>query len=152
MRWDPSKVGKILVLGSESGSLNIFPASGQASDSLVLMSVPYERLLGAHIRAGLLGGTPELSNQGFFDRLGEAAEPGSPWSRLRQLEGVRDTASYVKYSRGKLHAYAIRSVPQHTDTVHVVIEGESTVYTLRGRISNALFAAILSNTQVAAIP
>lgn len=152
MRWDTSKVGKILVLSSDSGSLNIYPEGGNAKDSIVLMSVPYERLIGAYIRAGFLAPSPVLSNQDFFDRLGDPAEAASPFSRLRQLEGVRDSGSYLKFSRGKLHAYAIRSVSSHMDAVHFVIDGESTVYTLRGRISNELFHTILSNMQIVAVP
>lgn len=147
-----AQVGSILLLGSDLGGVNIFPKNGGRTESVLLGSIPHENLVGLFETSGLLDSRAKVSNEAFFDRLGRHAETSSSYEKLRRINGVARAKRYLKASRGGIHAYSILADPPVAESVYFVIDGDTTVYSLLGKVTPAMFDMILSNMTVAPIP
>jgi hypothetical protein len=147
-----ANVGNLLVLGSDTGGVHIFPGNRDPAASLLLGSIRHENLVGLFENSGLLSRFERLDNETFFDRLGVPADASSPLGKLRRINGLARAKRYLKASRGVIHAYSIQSDPPVAEAVYFVIDGDPTVYSLMGRVTPQLFELFLSNLQVAPIP
>jgi hypothetical protein len=147
-----AQVGSILLLGSDLGGVNIFPKNGDRAASVLLGSIQHENLVGLFETSGLLNRRESISNEAFFDRLGTPAETSSSFDKLRRINGVAHAKLYLKASRGGIHAYSIMADPPVAESVYFVIDGDTTVYSLMGKVTPQMFEMILSNMKVAPIP
>lgn len=147
-----AQIGNILVLGSDIGGVNIFPKSGDPTESVLLGSIRHENLVGLFESSGLLNRTDDISNEAFFDRLGMPAAASSSLAKLREIIGISRARRYLKASRNGIHAYSIQSAPPIAESVYFVIDGDPTVYSLMGKVTPPRFDVILSNMQVTPIP
>lgn len=152
MQLPLSSIGKILVVGSDFSGINLFPTDGAASKSVLFHSIPHERLVGLFEDSALLKRESRVSNEAFFDRLGQQAPLSDPFSKIRKIEKLDVAKRYLKASRGGIHAYAIQFDPPVSDTVYFVVDGDMTVYALSGSVTPEMYENILANMRVAPIP
>lgn len=144
MRLPLARIGKIVVLGSESSALHLLPKNNDARDGVLFLSIGRAEMVGRYQAAGLLPASESLENQAFFDRLGEPVAAGEPFSTMRRIEHLDRARRYLKASRGGLHAYWIEAGPGDS-RVYFVVDGEEAVYALVGAVTPDVYRSVLAN-------
>lgn len=152
MRVPLAKIGRLLIFGSDLSGVNLFPPDNDPLKSVLLDSIPRERLVGLYENSRLLQAESGMNNEAFFDRLGKPSSSTDPFSTIRKIQGIDRARRYLKASRGGIHAYAVQSAPPISDTVYLVVNGEDTVYALHGRVTPEILEYMLSNMHVVSTP
>ena len=152
MRLPLSKIGKILVAGSGAPVLHILPNTNAPRESVLFSTVPPERLIRRYRKLGFLRGLGVTTNEQFFDLLGNPPRQNKSLATMRTIENIGIASHYFKTSKDSIHAYWIDTPPPNLQRIYFVIDGEETVYSLWGNITQELYDAVLSNLRVVDVP
>jgi hypothetical protein len=152
MRLPTKQIGKIFISGKEPFAVHLLPqGAGDARNSALLLSATRDAYIGKY-QAFSLGAAASMSGQEFFDMLGRPARSGDPLAKIRRVEGIDIAQRYIKASKGSVHAYWIKAAPENVQHVHLVIDGDDTVYSLVGTVTPQLYDAVLTNLRITPEP
>ena len=152
MRLPTAEIGKILLHGSDDSALHIFLKSNNPREGVVFITVKPESLLGKYQQAGLLKGLDIKTNEQLFDALGKPQVGITALSKMRRIEHIDNARRYLKATKDALRVYWIQATAPDSQYVYFVIDGEETVYSLSGNVTQELYEAVLANLRVVEVP
>lgn len=151
MRLPLGSLHKILVINSEDSALHILLAPPPAKKSVVFLASSFDSWLSS-APADSTPAQERLSHEQLFDAIGSRSARGRI-AAIRRNAGIETASRYIKRSRGGVHAYWVQSgLPLGSQTVYFVIDGDATLYSLNGDITQRFFDIVLANLQAVDVP
>lgn len=143
MRLPAELVEKILVVGVGSHSVLLVAPGAASVTGTVLLSANRQDFVGKY--AALMTDAGSIDAATFLDRIGAPSTPASGLGQIRRIEGIQGAQRYVRSSKDSVHAYWVQAKRPGIGYLHLVLDGDDTIYTLAGDIDVRLCEAILGN-------
>lgn len=151
MRLPLDRLHKILVINSEDSALHILLAASPAKKSVVFLASSFDSWLSRE-PADATSAPERLSMEQLFDAIGSGSARGRI-AAIRRNAGIESASRYIKRSKGGIHAYWVQSaLPLGSQTVYLVIDGDATLYSLNGDITQRFLDTVLANLQAVDVP
>lgn len=153
MQLPLSQVGKVLVFDRGNPVVTFAPASGNVLDGVSLIAIPQERLFARYRKLGFFKQHGIKTARQFYDTVGSPAADDKTLALVRKVELSDNVSSYTKSTKGNVSVYRIDIGTDESDVrVYFLVDDDSSIYTLAGPVSQALYAAILSNLRIVKVP
>jgi hypothetical protein len=148
-----SEIERILVIGRGDSIMHIIPKMNSPKVGFHFISVSPDKLIGLYKKSGLLQGLDVKTNEQLFDILGKLPGKNKSLATMRRLKDIDTAKRYIKTSKDSVHVYWIQSpLPEGSQRIYFVIDGEETVYLLAGDVTQKFYEAVLSNLRIVDIP
>ena len=148
MRLPTKSIGRIFISGSESFAVHLLPeGAADGRDGALFLPATRAAYIGKYQALGLAS-AHSISNEAFFDLIGQPARDGDPMEKIRHIENIDIATRYLKASKGPVHVYWIQAAPRHSQHIHFVIDGNDMIYSLVGAITPQLYTAILAGLAI----
>lgn len=144
-------IGKIVVVNLSVANLSIVPSGFADMDSFGFIVQEPERITTVFKTGGIFTGAFErlhiVTNEDFFDRLGESLPADKALSAMRNVM-LKDAVRYTKAKHGKVAAYRLRSERPVEDTLYIVVDGYERIIQVGGRLTDELYNELLARLTV----
>lgn len=146
-------ISKIAVVNGDSANLFIVQSGFGDADGLNFLVREPEKITTAfNTTKGPFAGFFErlriVTNEDFFDRLGEPLPEDRALAAIRKNFGLEEAVRYTKTERETVAAYWIHGKQPNEQTIFIVIDGYERVIELGGRMTDELFKELLARLTV----
>ncbi len=151
MQMSRDLIGKIVVVNLSVANLSIVPSGFGDMDSFGFIVQEPERITTLFKTGGIFTGAFErlriVTNEDFFDRLGESLPADKALSAMRNVL-LKDAVRYTKAKQGKVAAFRIYSARPNDERVYIVVDGYERIIQIAGHLTDELYREFLARLTV----